>query len=289
MIMSIIKKILHKYVYQDWNIAIAERNDDLSLINVRWMKHAYNDRWFADPFIIADTEDTFIVLVEEYMRATKLGRLARLTISKLDCTLLKNETILELNTHLSFPNLIKVDGTVYIYPENGAAGNTKYYAYGKELIQEGVLSELPLADATITEIKGQYYIFATLGEECNGNNLRVYKSNTPLCGYEEFQQIRFHDNTARRAGNVFEWENQLISPAQVCNNEYGEGVSLQVLEEKDGQITLKEIKRMMPPTKDYPEGFHTYNVYKDNVVVIDGYRYGSKFLHKLYFGIRKLI
>ena len=270
--MSIIRKILQRYVLQDWNIAIAERNDDLSLKNIRWMKHNYNDRWFADPFIIDDTEDAYIVLVEEYMHATRLGRLARLTVSKKDCCLLKNETILDIETHLSFPNPIIVDGKVYIYPENGAAGNTKYYAYGKELKQEGVLSELPLADATITEMKGQYYIFATLGEECNGNNLRVYKSNAPLSCYMECQQIRFKDNTARRAGNVFEWNGQLISPAQVCNNDYGEGVSLQVLEENDGQISLKEIKRMMPPTKDYPEGFHTYNVYKDNVVVIDGYR-----------------
>ena len=52
--MSIIKRILQKYVYQDWNIAIAERNDDLSLKNIRWMKHNYKDRWFADPFIIDD-------------------------------------------------------------------------------------------------------------------------------------------------------------------------------------------------------------------------------------------
>ena len=52
--MSVIKEILQKYVYQDWNIAIAERNDDLSLKNIRWMKHKYNDRWFADPFIIDD-------------------------------------------------------------------------------------------------------------------------------------------------------------------------------------------------------------------------------------------
>lgn len=285
--MSIIRKILQRYVLQDWNIAIAERNDDLSLKNIRWMKHNYKDRWFADPFIIDDIENAYIVLVEEYMHATQLGRLARLTVSKRDCTLLMNETILDIETHLSFPNPIMVDGTVYVYPENGAAGNTKYYAYDKELKQEGVLSELPLADATITEIKGKYYIFATLGEECNGNNLRVYKSNTPLSGYVECQQIRFHDNTARRAGNVLEWNGQLISPAQVCNNDYGEGISLQVLEENDGQLSLKEIKRMMPPTKDYPEGFHTYNVYKDNVVVIDGYRYGSKFLHNLYFKIRK--
>lgn len=285
--MSIIKKILQKYVYQDWNIAIAERNDDLSLKNIRWMRHNYNDRWFADPFIIEDTEDAYIILVEEYMHATRLGRIARLTVSKKDCILLKNETILDLKTHLSFPNPIIVDGGVYIYPENGAAGNIKYYAYGKELKLEGVLSELPLADATITKIKGQYYIFATLREECNGNNLRIYKSDAPFSGYIECQQIHFDDNTARRAGNVFEWNGQLVSPAQICNNDYGEGISLQVLEENDGQISLKEIKRMMPPTKDYPEGFHTYNVYNGNMVVIDGYRYGNKFLHNLYFKIRK--
>ena len=176
--MSIIKKILRKYVYQDWNITIAEMNDDLSLKNIRWMKHSYNDRWFADPFIIGDTENAFIVLVEEYMHTTKLGRISRLTVSKKDCTLLKNETILDLNTHLSFPNPIVVDGKTYIYPENGAAGSTKYYAYGEELKLEGVLSELPLADATITEINEHYYIFATFGEGCNGNILQVYKGIT---------------------------------------------------------------------------------------------------------------
>lgn len=287
--MEIFRKFLRNYVLQDWNIAIATRNEDLSLKDIKWMKHSYKDRWFADPFIIDDTKDAYIVLAEEFMHSSRRGRLARLVVSKKDCTLLNNETILDIETHLSFPNPIVVDGKMYIYPENGAAGNTKYYIYGQKLKQEGILSELPLADATITKISGKYYIFATLGEECNGNNLRIYKSDTPLSGYKEHQQIRFQDNTARRAGNVFEWNGQLVSPAQVCNNDYGEGLSLQALEVVDGQISLKEIKRIMPPTKEYPEGFHTYNVYKYNVVVIDGYRYGSKFLHNLYFKLRKLV
>lgn len=286
-IKNYIKSLLYKYVYQDWNIAIAERDENLDLHNIKWLKHTYKDRWFADPFIIDDTDEAYIVLVEEYMHSTRLGRLARLTVSKKDCLLIKNETILDLKTHLSFPNPILVNGKIYVYPENGAAGKTKYYTYGKELDLKGVLSELPLADATITKISGHYYILATLGKECNGDKLRIYKSYSPLTDYVDCQQIRFPDNIARRAGNVFEWNGQLISPAQVCNNDYGEGVSLQVLEERYGQISLKEIKRMMPPTKDYPEGFHTYNVYKDNVVVIDGYRYGCKFLHNLYFKIRK--
>ena len=284
--MNVIKRLLQKYVYQDWNIAIAEMNDDFSLSNIKWMKHSYKDRWFADPFIIADTEDSYTILVEEYLHSTRRGRLARLTVSKTDCTLLSNETMLDLPTHLSFPNPITVDGEMYIYPENGAAGITKYYTYGKYFDEAGELSALPLADATIVKITDTYYLLATLGKECNGNTLRVYKSVSPLGGFRECQQIQFPDNSARRAGNVFAWNGQLISPAQVCNNDYGEGVSLQLLEEKNGHITLKEIKRMMPPTKNYSEGFHTYNVYSENVVVIDGYRYGSKFFHKLYFNIR---
>lgn len=287
--MNMYRKFLIKYVLQDWNIAIAEKNEDLSLKEIRWMKHSYKDRWFADPFIIDDTKDSYIILAEEYMHPTRIGRLARLTVSKEDCSLLNNETILDLSTHLSFPNYIELDGKVFIYPENGAAGNTKYYAYGKILEYKGQLSALPLADATVVTLNGNYYILATLGEECNGNNLRVYKSKSPLSGYKESQQIQFKDNTARRAGNVFEYNGQLISPAQICNKDYGEGVSLQVMEEQNGQISLKEIKRMMPPTKEYPEGFHTYNVYKEHVVAIDGYRYGCKFLHNLYFKIRKYI
>lgn len=189
--------------------------------------------------------------------------------------------------HAAGNTICNVGGKLYVYPENAAAGNTQYYTYGKRLENPEILSELPLADPSIFQLEGKYYMFATLTEECNGNRLRIYQSSNPLRGYKEIQQIRFHDNIARRAGNVFEWNGHLISPAQVCNNDYGEGVSLQLLEVNDGKISLKEIKRMMPPTKEYPEGFHTYNVYKNNVVVIDGYRYGCKFLHDWYFKIRK--
>lgn len=287
--MSIIKKILQRYVYQDWNIAIAEMNDDLSLKNIRWMKHSYKDRWFADPFILSDDNDTYIVLVEEYMHSTRLGRLARLTVSKKDCKLLKNETILDLPTHLSFPNPIVVDDRPYVYPENAAAGNTKYYSYSKSLDSPKILSEFPLADPTIFELDGNYYMFATLNEECNGNRLRIFQSSEPLSGYEEIQQIEFADNTARRAGNVFCWNGQLISPAQICNGDYGKGVCFQEITIENGLFSLKDIRRDFPPTNEYPEGYHTYNVYKGSTVIIDGYRYGSKLLHDLYFGLRNYI
>jgi len=284
-IKSIIRKFLIRYVYQDWNIAIADIADDLTPANIKWMKHEYKDRWFADPFIISEHTHTYIILAEECMHDTQKGRLARLTVTKDECRLVNNETVLDLPSHLSFPNSIKVGNKLFIYPENASGGNAKYYHYGKDLEVCGVLSELPLADAVIAEIEGSFYLFATIGEQCNGNILVVFKSDNPLSGYSKLTEITFQDNVARRAGNIFKWKDQIICPAQVCNTDYGEGISLQAVSIENDIPVFNEVKRMYPQAKDYPEGFHTYNVF-GNKVVIDGYRYGSKLLHNLYFKIR---
>jgi len=277
----LIKKFLFKYVHRDWNIAVADMGEDLVPVNIKWMKHDYKDRWFADPFIVDEIETEYIVLAEEYLRDTGRGRLAKLTVSKDDCRLIQNETILDIDTHLSFPNTIDVDGCKYLYPENAASGATHFYQYNQSLFNKQLLLNEKLADAVIWHNGDKYYLFATVGVDCNGNRLAVYKSNRPFEGYTLSQELVFKDNTARRAGNVFQINGKVISPAQICNNDYGEGISLQELTIEDGTIRLKEIKRMMPLTKDYPNGYHTYNVWNENKVIIDGYRYGSQLLHDL--------
>lgn len=285
----LINKFLFKYVSQRWNIAIAEQNEDLSLRNIHWVQHSYSDRWFADPFIISESQVSYIVLVEEFMRDSKKGRLARLTISKDNFRILSNETVLDLPTHLSFPNPISVDGEMYIYPENGQSGKTLYYEYGETLHNPQELSPHPLADAVIFKNDNTCYLLYTIGKECNGNVLQVACADTPFGIYKHIQEIQFFDNIARRAGNVFEWGGKVISPAQVCNKEYGEGVSLQEIKVDDGKLIFNEIKRFFPPSPIYSKGFHTYNVWRNGIVVIDGYKYGSDFIHNLYWLIRKYI
>lgn len=285
--MNILRHFLHRYVYQDWNIAVCDMTEDLTPVNVRWMKHRYNDRWFADPFIIEETDEHYIILAEECMLEEGKGRIARLTVTKDECELTKNETLLNLPTHLSFPNPLRIDGQIFIYPENAAAGSTSYYSYSaKGMEYQGELSDIGLADPVIVPHGNDFYLLATLGTECNGNRLRILKSRKPLSDYEEYGEQSFQDNIARRAGNIFRHNGMLISPAQVCNNNYGEGISLQQLIIDDSGVRLKELRRFYPFSRRYPEGLHTYNVF-GNKVVIDGYRYGSPVLHKLYFSIRK--
>lgn len=284
--MNIIRRFLHRYIYQDWNIAVCDMSDDLTPVNVKWMKHDYKDRWFADPFIVDETLESYIILAEECPHGQK-GRLVRLTLAKDDCRLISRQVILDLPTHLSFPNPIMIDGQVFIYPENAAAGSTSYYSYSEKGLEcRGKISDIGLADPVIIIHGTDSYLLATIGKECNGNHIHIFKSNNTLSGYEEYGEQFFHDNIARRAGNVFWHNGMLISPAQVCNNDYGEGVSLQQLTIDDCGVHLKELKRIHPFSHQYPEGFHTYNVFGDKVA-IDGYRYGSPFLHKLYFSIRK--
>lgn len=286
---GLLNRLVFKFIHQRWNIAIAERNEDLSLRNIHWVQHSYTDRWFADPFIISESQDSYIVLVEEFMRDPKKGRLARLTISKGDFRILSNETVLDLPTHLSFPNPIFVDGEMYIYPENGQSGKTLYYEYGEMLHNPQELSPLPLADAVIFKNENTYYLLYTIGKECNGNVLHVACADKPFGNYKHIQEIQFSDNIARRAGNVFEWEGRIISPAQVCNKEYGEGVSLQEIKVDGGKLIFNEIKRFSPPSPLYSKGFHTYNVWRKDIVVIDGYKYGCDFIRNLYWLIRKYI
>lgn len=278
-------KQIFKYIHRHWNIAIADVDTELNPTNIRWMKHEYKDRWFADPFIIDETHDSFIILAEEYMRDDRKARLAKLIVTKDDCKLMKNETILNLNTHLSFPNFIEIEGKTYVYPENGRSGKTDYYELGTPLKHVGELSHLPLADAVIQEIGNNYYIFFTLGSECNGNRLQVHVSNNPFGPYKPKQEIVFEDNIARRAGRMFKFGNKLISPAQICNNSYGEGVCLQEVVLDDDCPKFKELHRIYPTSREYPNGLHTFNVY-ENHVVIDGYRFKHPLLSKFYFGLR---
>ena len=78
--------------------------------------------------------------------------------------------------------------------------------------------------------------------------------------YEKKQDICFVDNIARGAGHIFKYGNHWIRPAQICNNDYGEGICLQKIVTEGEKIILQEIKRILPPSKEYADGFHTYNV-----------------------------
>ena len=211
-----------------WNIGIADLTDDLNLQNACYLSGVgdFRDHWFADPFPVEETEDFFVILCEEMVCKSSKGRIVRLLVRKEDFSLEKCEVLLENETHLSFPHPLRIESETYICPENGQSGKQGIWRYGKQLTNCGVMLNASVFDPVVFYKEGFWWLLATTGNHKNGNKLDVYRSDQPLSGYMFFKHIDFDDNIARRAGGVFLWNGRMVSPAQICNTRYGEGLKL---------------------------------------------------------------
>lgn len=269
-----------------WDLGIALESEGHRYDAPNWDFHivkAPKNKWYADPFILDVTQNSIIVLVEEFSYNINRGRLAKLEIDKTTYKITNEKIILDLSTHLSFPAILRINDNIYIYPENSAAGKSILYKYNFEddnLTMVKSLCDLPLTDAIITEIDGLNYIFATKIPIQNSNELTIYKSTEITGTYHPFQRIRLPDNTARSAGNIFNDGNRIIRPAQNCNGGYGVGLVFQeLIKNSNGTFRIKELFRKSPIAKY--RGMHTYNKYQ-GYVIVDLHARRHPILHKIF-------
>ena len=246
-------------------------------IHVNWLRHNYRDRWFADPFILDVTGSELVVLVEEWYDPIERGRISKLVIDRTTFKLKDLKVMLDDGTHLSFPAIERDGEYIYIHPESSAKGRLENYRYNKDkdcFEKCGVLCKLPLTDSVLTQKFGQKLLFSTKLPDANGKELGIYVWDEEKNEYIEDRIYNFEENLSRNAGNFFTYKDQILRPAQVCIKSYGDAVSLQEVSNKDNQWFFKEIMRLYSPHPDLDLGFHTFNVYKD-IIVVDaiGYRH----------------
>uniref|UniRef100_UPI0040566755 glucosamine inositolphosphorylceramide transferase family protein n=1 Tax=Alistipes sp. TaxID=1872444 RepID=UPI0040566755 len=260
-----------------WNIGFIEcqqeKDIDIKPENIKWLKHDYKDRWFADPFILEISDKEIVVLVEEFCYKLKRGRIAKLTIDKKSYQLLSMKIILDLETHLSFPYIYTYQGTTYVLPENSQSGSSSIYRYEwekGELHKVKEIAAIPLIDAIIYDNK----LLATLPPNQNGIELKIYEFDQHnMTVLKLIKTVYFNQNYARNAGAVLNWAGDLFRPAQDCTNGYGKGVILQNIS-ADFSISSTPHISLYPNSFLYNLGLHTFNL-KNNLIVVDGrgYRY----------------
>lgn len=103
-----------------------------SPLKIDVVRNPYKDRWFADPFVLDVTDTKIMLLVEELRYSHPVGRIAKLTIDRKSMAIEKMDIILECPKHLSFPNIFRKGGKVYVYPENCQSGALNIYEYDDE-------------------------------------------------------------------------------------------------------------------------------------------------------------
>ncbi len=290
-----VKGQLRKLILQRWNIGFTETplQDILAdkPIQYRWMKHNYENRWFADPFLLDVTDDSYIVLVEDYEDNRGYAVISKLVVDKSSLELKMVTQLLDRGTHLSFPIFMRKDEKVFVYPENSQSGELNLYQYdqqNEQLVKVETIMDAPLTDAVMIEYGGEQLMFTTQLPNPNGNQLNVYVKKNGQ--YVLKDVVVVEGRTARMGGNFFWMDGMLYRPAQDNNERYGGALILQKAVVKDGKWLFEDVRRLISPHSQYTTGFHTFNVCKGTVVVdIHGYRrhaWLSSFLTKAINGVR---
>ena len=266
-----IKYFIKSFSNEIWNVGFIQ-NDIESILTgdnfqVKWVKHNYTDRWFADPFIL-DVYDTEIyLLVEEFYKPIQHGRISRLIIDKETFELKRLDVVLELPSHLSFPAIKRIDGKVFIYPENGESGALNLYEYNIDTNtckKTGIILNEPVADAIITSINNKEFLFCTKQPNPNGNKLTIYKNKKG--NFSPITDYTFDENIARMAGDFFECNGKLYRPTQECNVQYGHAVTIQEVILNNDIFDFKEVRRLYSTHPKLNIGMHTFNSYKGMIV-----------------------
>lgn len=125
---------------------------------IHWLDlNGYKNGWFADPFILKVEDENFTVLAEEWYYPINHGRLSKLTVARNGFRLLSVKPILQLETHLSFPYIVRDGGKLYVCPENQESGSVSIYEYDVDadrLVRPVKLIDKPLMDVQLVQNRG---------------------------------------------------------------------------------------------------------------------------------------
>lgn len=248
-----IKAALCRLLQARWALAFWE-DERLMVVG-----NPFRGHWFADPFIVDADGREVTLLVEDFSLDTLKGSISELTIDRMAWRITRHRPVLEEPLQLSFPYVVRREGRkVWFMPESSRAGRLSVYCYDRtdgSCHRERDLVDADLSDAILLD----GHVLATRGAGLNGNTLHIYR-----CGGEGCQEVgamTFAEHVARNAGAVFACEGRRFRPAQVCNEWYGEALSIQQVTGKDGHWTMTEVRRITPP--EGFEGIHTLNHYQD--------------------------
>ena len=274
----------------NWNIGFCEQTSKEfiqtgQLNKIKWLKHPYKDRWFADPFILRITNEEVVVFVEECMFADNpKGIICELVIDRKTMRLKERYVMLELSTHLSYPAIIHHEGKIYVYPENGASGKLNIYEYDEEnhcLINPICILNEAVADATILKSKDSYNLIATKYPDTQ-EKAYLYASKSLFGPYKQVfekpcQSLR---SCSRPGGNWIKVPQGLFRPAQDCAKHYGGALSFMQVNLDNNNFQEREYCRIEPLSYRYSRGVHTIN-FHDGLCVVDGYGYLYQFIGRL--------
>ena len=224
------------------------------------------DRFWADPFPMRVKGADFI-LFEDYPYATKRGVISALEMGP-DGPKGAPQVVLSLDYHLSYPFLFEWRGEWFMIPETTDVGRVELYratrAPSEWKLEQVLIEGMPLADCTLAEIEGRWWMFANSAAPGASfwDELHLFHAPTPLGPWTPHRRnpVVSDVRASRPAGGLFRSRGSWYRPAQDCSGGYGSAMNIQRIVRLDLlEYQQEHVARVSPDWMPGLTGTHTLN------------------------------
>ncbi len=217
--------------------------------------------FWADPFLVTRGDERY-VFFENYLCAEKRGKISVGRVQK--GQLVEVQDVLDLEYHLSYPNVFEEDGEMYMIPETHKNNRVEIYRCTEfpakwELYATAFEGESIVDTTYYRDEHGDRWLFLNKGF---GNDpcaeLYIYKIDSlQLKTIQPHQQnpVLIDSRVARNAGPIFHHDGKTLRPSQISANDiYGCGLNINEIVTLDLEEYREQTIRQVFP--QFKEGLH---------------------------------
>lgn len=243
-----------------WGIAYRERGSSDKKFRVvknpTW-------GWAADPFLFTDNGKLYLFAELWDYRKGRAG----IGYQVLSDQSPKWKVVIEEDYHLSYPNIMRLNGQIYICPESCNDRSVYFYRAvsfpDKWEKQKPIITGKDYSDTTFLKRGDVLYGFTCRWHE-NPHKLDIFKIEDGKVEYSPANPIVEGGALARPGGNFFEENGKTIRVNQDCSEYYGKALVFTELDFHWPDFDEKVIKRIEfsdieLDQKEKAIGIHTYN------------------------------
>lgn len=228
---------------------------------------------WADPFLYCNDNKTYLFF-ENFSFDQRKG--------KISCAEMTQEgikqpvkTVLSENYHVSYPNLFKFKKDHYLIPETSGDRSISIFVAKnfpeKWELKKKIFTGINAVDSTIVRYKKLWFLFSSINEyeSSTADELFLFYSINPFAKWipHPMNPIISDVRSARSAGKIFTYKNNLYRPSQDCSKTYGSRICVNKIT-KISKSNYKEIFSHYIEPGFNNDGCHTLT-FTDSLTVLD--------------------
>ncbi len=241
------------------------REPDLSPFRFRKLLPPAGQYW-ADPFPMRVGGAEY-VLFEDYRYATNRGVISALELGP-DGPVGEPQVVLNPGYHLSYPFVFSWRGDSYMIPESVDEHRVELYrgirAPYEWTLEQVLMKDIPLADCTLAEIGGTWWMFANspVPGASYWDELHLFHAPSPIGPWtpHRLNPVVSDVRTARPAGALFQRGGAWYRPSQDSSGGYGSATNIQrIVRLDEHHYEEATVARLLPQWQPGLTGVHTVN------------------------------